>query len=68
MRRRLHRPRFLGGKLHAILEEPDGWGKDILQNTLLQEKTIQHMPENMVRDLLYTSSTGLVSKIGEHTK
>ena len=37
--------------MHAISEEPDGWGKDILQNTLLQAKTIQHMPENMVRDV-----------------
>ena len=68
MGRRIPRPRFLGGKLHAILEEPYGWGKDNFHKFLLQAKTINNMPKKMVQELLYTSSTGSVSKRGEHTK
>ena len=31
--------------MHAILEESDGWGKDILHKCFLQAKMLHHMPE-----------------------
>ena len=46
-----HTP-FLGGNLHSLQEEIDGWERYILLLFFLQTRTLHCMPKNMVRDFL----------------